>query len=73
VAQALAMPVVKERALFVSPERFGWPGGLPLLRLPIDADGSGIARRPPSFGEHTEEVLREAGLDAALIYRLTKG
>jgi crotonobetainyl-CoA:carnitine CoA-transferase CaiB-like acyl-CoA transferase len=73
VRQALALPVVHERALFVAPERFGWTSGLPLLRLPIDCDGEGVVKPPPALGQHTAEVLGELGLDENLISRLVGG
>jgi crotonobetainyl-CoA:carnitine CoA-transferase CaiB-like acyl-CoA transferase len=72
IGQALALPVVAERELFVSPEKLGWSGGMPLLRLPIDPDGSGVASAPPKLGEHSAEVLREAGFDEATIARLVR-
>lgn len=72
IREALALPVVTERDLFVSPEQMHWTGGLPLLRLPIDHDGTGISRPPPKLGEHTAEVLREAGIDEATIKRLSR-
>ena len=72
IREALALPVVTERGLFVPPEEIQWPGGLPLLRLPIDHDGTGIRRPPPKLGEHTAEVLREAGIDEATIERLSR-
>jgi crotonobetainyl-CoA:carnitine CoA-transferase CaiB-like acyl-CoA transferase len=71
IRQALALPVVAERELFVAPEHLHWPGGLPLLRLPIDHGGTGVSRPPPKLGEHTAEVLREVGMDDATIARLT--
>jgi crotonobetainyl-CoA:carnitine CoA-transferase CaiB-like acyl-CoA transferase len=71
IKQSLSLPVVAERALFVPPESLNWPGGMPLLRLPIDADGSGVMQAPPKLGEHTAAVLREAGFDEAAIARLT--
>lgn len=70
IRQALAMPVVGERRLFVDPNDLGWKEGLPLWRLPIDPEAAGIKRRPPALGEHTTEVLREFGFDAAAIERL---
>jgi crotonobetainyl-CoA:carnitine CoA-transferase CaiB-like acyl-CoA transferase len=54
VAEAMELPVVQERGLFVAPETIGWSGGLPLMRLPIDPDGKAIRRRPPRMGEHAD-------------------
>jgi crotonobetainyl-CoA:carnitine CoA-transferase CaiB-like acyl-CoA transferase len=48
-----------------------WPGGLPLLRLPIDHESVG-GKPPPQLGEHTAEVLRELGMDEATVARLSK-
>lgn len=73
VKAALATPVAEERALFVDPQAIGWANGMPQLRLPIDPTGSGVRRPPPRLGEHSAEVLAEAGYDAAAIAQLRAG
>jgi crotonobetainyl-CoA:carnitine CoA-transferase CaiB-like acyl-CoA transferase len=72
IREALTLPVVAERKLFVALEQLHWAGGLPLMRLPIDHDGTGISQPPPKLGQHTAEVLREVGLDEATIARLSE-
>jgi crotonobetainyl-CoA:carnitine CoA-transferase CaiB-like acyl-CoA transferase len=71
IEQALAMPVVAERDLFVAPNHMQWPDGLPLLRLPIDRGGQGLTRPPPTLGEHSTEILASIGYDEAAIRRLS--
>jgi crotonobetainyl-CoA:carnitine CoA-transferase CaiB-like acyl-CoA transferase len=68
--QALESAVTAERGLLIAPETGGWPHGLPQLRLPIDPSGKGVRRPPPKLGEHSAEILREAGFDAGAIARL---
>jgi crotonobetainyl-CoA:carnitine CoA-transferase CaiB-like acyl-CoA transferase len=60
-------PLVAERGLFVQPANADGPDALPQIRIPIDAAGDGVRRWPPQLGEHTDEVLREVGLDAERI------
>jgi crotonobetainyl-CoA:carnitine CoA-transferase CaiB-like acyl-CoA transferase len=68
--EALQSPVAVERKLFVEPAQMGWDGGIQLLRLPIDPDGSAVRKRPPLLGEHSIEILREAGYSDAAIGEL---
>jgi crotonobetainyl-CoA:carnitine CoA-transferase CaiB-like acyl-CoA transferase len=62
--EALAAELVREREMVVELEQPGL-GPVRLLGLPIKLSRTpGDATRPaPALGEHTEEVLREAGLD----------
>jgi crotonobetainyl-CoA:carnitine CoA-transferase CaiB-like acyl-CoA transferase len=52
--------------------RAGGPEGPHVVRQPLLFDGSGtdIDRPAPALGEHTREVLREAGLSEADIDQL---
>jgi crotonobetainyl-CoA:carnitine CoA-transferase CaiB-like acyl-CoA transferase len=69
LGSALAHPITAERAV-VEPAEPGRIEGLQQLRLPIDTDRRAAARQPPALGEHTEEVLRQAGYDDASVGRV---
>ncbi len=70
VAEALADPQLRHRGMIA--ERSTPAGPQVLLGCPIKLSDAPRATRGPAprLGEHTEELLREAGLDAAAIARL---
>jgi formyl-CoA transferase len=71
IAQALADPQVAARALRVDlPHPLA--GQVPLVANPIKFSATPPAYdlAPPTLGQHTADVLRECGLDAAEIERL---
>jgi crotonobetainyl-CoA:carnitine CoA-transferase CaiB-like acyl-CoA transferase len=59
LSEALETNVVRERELFLKPQDLAWEDGLPLVRSPLDVNGTGWFRPPPLLGEHTAEVLAE--------------
>jgi crotonobetainyl-CoA:carnitine CoA-transferase CaiB-like acyl-CoA transferase len=68
--EALQSDLVREREMVVELDQPGASAPVRTLGLPIKLSGTpgDVHRRPaPGLGEHTEEVLREAGLDDALI------
>ena len=65
--EAVEHPVTVERGIVVD----DGTGGLPSVRLPIGSAGPGGYRRPPRLGEHTTQVLAEAGLGPEEIRALT--
>jgi crotonobetainyl-CoA:carnitine CoA-transferase CaiB-like acyl-CoA transferase len=68
--EAVEHPVAVDRHTVVEPVvGAGEEPSLPLVRLPID-DEDAVHRRPPRLGEHSEEVLREAGFTDAEIAQL---
>jgi len=72
-------PVARTRDLHEDPHLNAGPGMLPvdlptggqakLPRLPIEMDGHdlGLIRQPPKLGEHTRDIMLEAGYSAAEI------
>jgi crotonobetainyl-CoA:carnitine CoA-transferase CaiB-like acyl-CoA transferase len=60
LAEALALPVVAERALLKDMQ----------LRLPIDPTCSGLRGTPPKLGEHSRQVLQDFGFGDAEVERL---
>lgn len=60
LAEAWALPVVAERGLLDSMQ----------LRLPIDLDGPPLGKGPPKLGEHSREILEQAGFDSEEIGEL---
>jgi crotonobetainyl-CoA:carnitine CoA-transferase CaiB-like acyl-CoA transferase len=69
--EALAQPVAQELGLFVPASSVDNPVGTPMQRIPVDPDGAGPRRAPPKLGEHSREVLAEAGFSKLEIDRLT--
>jgi crotonobetainyl-CoA:carnitine CoA-transferase CaiB-like acyl-CoA transferase len=69
--EALADPILKAAEVF---EEIEHPvaGRVRLLRLPIEfsTGRAGVRRMPPASGEHTDEILRDAGYTDADIARL---
>lgn len=76
LGEALAHPVTQERALVRDAEPITGAlrvPGLRQLRLPIDTDNTCPVREPPAVGQHTAEVLAEAGMSPDQIARLVPG
>ena len=67
VEQMLADPQLRHRGMIVEQ-----PGGPPTLGNPVKLSDTPAALRtpPPLFGQHTDEVLGQLGLDATAIDRL---
>ena len=67
IEQMLADPQLRHRGMIVEQ-----PGGPPTLGNPVKLSDTPAALRtpPPLFGQHTDEVLGQLGLDATAIDRL---
>ncbi|WDZ80795.1 CoA transferase (plasmid) [Ensifer adhaerens] len=74
IADAAADPHFAEREIIVDVEDAEF-GSLPMHNIvPRLSETPGVWRRPaPALGEHTAEVLSEAGLDASAITLILKG
>ncbi|MET0517243.1 MAG: CaiB/BaiF CoA-transferase family protein [Burkholderiaceae bacterium] len=73
LAQAFADPQVQARGMTVAMEH-PLTAGLRLVASPMKLSATPVAyrRAPPLLGQHTLELLREAGLDAKQIERLRR-
>jgi crotonobetainyl-CoA:carnitine CoA-transferase CaiB-like acyl-CoA transferase len=68
VAQALSHPFVEERGLVLN---FDHPQGpLRMVASPIRVDSPHPTQAAPALGQHTESILRAAGIDDATIQTL---
>jgi crotonobetainyl-CoA:carnitine CoA-transferase CaiB-like acyl-CoA transferase len=69
--EALADPILAAAEVYEDVEH-PVAGRVRLLRLPVEfsTGRAGVRRLPPSAGQHTEEILREAGYDDAAIAQL---
>ena len=66
-ADIFADPHVKQRDMLAEVEQPGSDQSITLAGPPIKLTGtpSGVYRRPPNIGEHTDEILAEAGIERA--------
>ncbi len=69
--KTLEHPQVHHREMVVEGEH-SVVGTVRLLGLPVKLSGTpvGVERVPPTFGQHTDEILTEFGLDAGELERL---
>jgi crotonobetainyl-CoA:carnitine CoA-transferase CaiB-like acyl-CoA transferase len=61
VDTALHLHVVRERELLIQLDNIRNKADLPQLRLPIDPSGAGVRSNAPRLGEHSRQILKEAG------------
>jgi len=72
--QTLDDPHIQAMNFFQATEFPGIPRPAPLAKVPVflSRTGGSIRRRPPTLGEHTEEIMGELGYDAGAISSLRR-
>ncbi len=69
IDEALALPHVQERGLWVDSPAFEGSDGVRVPSAPykFDHDGPAVTRKAPALGEHNEEILASLGYSSQQI------